>query len=186
MRYLGHEDARTTGAGADGGIDVYSRSALGQVKARQSATSRPELQRLLGAAGRRQVSLYFFSTGGYTRDALTWADEMGIAAFTLTGEGLAIPNSSIAKTSLHTADRGSEGSSRGRIRVPAERAATPRIRGWKAVLLCWLAVTSGVMVTVSIAAAIHLREFTEPIWTVLVGGVVGAFLTRLAWRARDR
>jgi hypothetical protein len=81
MRHLGFGDARCTGAGTDGGVDVRSREAVAQVKAQLSPVGRPELQALYGVAtseGRRPL---FFSLMSYTAAALAWADEVGMALF---------------------------------------------------------------------------------------------------------
>src|SRR5437763_10631632 len=42
MRHLGFPDARCTGAGTDGGVDVRSAGAGAQVKAQLSPVGRPE------------------------------------------------------------------------------------------------------------------------------------------------
>lgn len=91
VRAMGHSDAQVTAAGADGGIDVTGRHALAQVKFRAVKASRPELQQLLGAAGRRDTELFYFSSSGYTADALTWATDVGIAAFLLRLDGYVTP-----------------------------------------------------------------------------------------------
>jgi hypothetical protein len=81
MRHLGFDDARCTGAGTDGGVDVRSREAVAQVKAQLTPVGRPELQALYGVArseGRRPL---FFSLMSYTTAAAAWADEVGMALF---------------------------------------------------------------------------------------------------------
>ncbi|MGY1580899.1 restriction endonuclease [Streptomyces sp. MN13] len=52
MRHWGYHDAAARPGGADGGVDVRSARALGQVKFQAHAVGRPELQRLFGARGR--------------------------------------------------------------------------------------------------------------------------------------
>lgn len=82
MRFWGHTDAQLTDAGADGGIDVWSSSALGQVKFEAAQVGAPAVQRLVGAAGREgHKQLFFFSGAGYSQQALTYADSMGVALF---------------------------------------------------------------------------------------------------------
>src|SRR5207245_11400699 len=79
MRHLGFGDARCTGAGTDGGVDVRSREAVAKVKAQLTPVGRPELQALYGVArseGRRPL---FFSLMSYTAAARGWADEVGMA-----------------------------------------------------------------------------------------------------------
>lgn len=97
MRFLGYLDAARTGDGPDKGIDVRASGAAAQVKAKAAASSRPDLQRLMGATAREQPNLLFFSTGGFTRDAITWAEETGIALFTLTSTGGVLEMSSAAR-----------------------------------------------------------------------------------------
>ncbi len=91
MRHLGFGDARCTGAGTDGGVDVRSHEAVAQVKAQLTPVGRPELQALYGVArseGRRPL---FFSLMSYTAAALTWADEVGMALFRFDHAGLIEP-----------------------------------------------------------------------------------------------
>ncbi|UNN05008.1 restriction endonuclease [Rhodococcus opacus] len=83
MRELGYPDARVTGRGADGGVDVVSDRAVAQVKQESYQTGRPALQRLYGARGEdRSRDLLFFSAAGYSRQAVAYADTVGIALFT--------------------------------------------------------------------------------------------------------
>lgn len=91
VRAMGHPDAAVTPPGADGGIDIAGRHVLAQVKFRTVKATRPEVQQLLGAAGRREVELFFFSTSGFTADALAWATGVGIAAFQLQFDGSIVP-----------------------------------------------------------------------------------------------
>ena len=85
MHAWGYEDARTGRGGADGGVDVTSRSALAQVKHTSAPTGRPALQRFVGARAHRTVQLLFFSSAGYSRPALAYAQRMDIALFQLSG-----------------------------------------------------------------------------------------------------
>ena len=83
MREFGYSDARVTGHGADGGMDVVSARAEAQVKQESYQTGRPALQRLYGARGDdRSRDLLFFSAAGYSRQAVAYADTVGIALFT--------------------------------------------------------------------------------------------------------
>jgi hypothetical protein len=100
MRHLGFDDARCTGAGTDGGVDVRSREAVAQVKAQLTPVGRPELQALYGVArseGRRPL---FFSLMNYTTAALAWADEVGMALFRFDHAGLVEPVNAPAETLL--------------------------------------------------------------------------------------
>lgn len=82
MRHWGYEDARAQPGGSDGGVDVRSRRALGQVKYQAAAVGRPELQRLFGARGRAlDKDLLFFTGSSYAATAIGYAAENGIALF---------------------------------------------------------------------------------------------------------
>jgi hypothetical protein len=103
MRHLGFGDARCTGSGTDGGVDVRSREAVAQVKAQLTPVGRPELQALYGVArseGRRPL---FFSLMSYTAAALAWADEVGMALFRFDHAGMVEPVNATAGTLLATA-----------------------------------------------------------------------------------
>jgi len=88
MRHLGFADARCTGAGTDGGVDVRSAGAVAQVKAQLTPVGRPELQALYGVARSENRRPLFFSLMSYTAAALAWADEVGMALFRFDHAGL--------------------------------------------------------------------------------------------------
>jgi hypothetical protein len=93
MRYWGHVDAACTSGGADGGVDVRSRTALAQVKFEAAQVGSPAVQRLVGARGRdHHLALYFFSGAGYAQPAIQYADVMEVALFKydLTGRQTAV------------------------------------------------------------------------------------------------
>ncbi|GAA0955936.1 restriction endonuclease [Actinocorallia libanotica] len=81
MRHWGFTDATVTPAGADGGIDIRSRKALGQVKFQGAAVGRAELQRLVGARMRGEQQLFFFTGSAYSAPALAYGEAMDIALF---------------------------------------------------------------------------------------------------------
>lgn len=88
MRHLGFGDARCTGAGTDGGVDVRSQAAVAQVKAQLTPVGRPELQALYGVARSEGRQPLFFSLMSYTAAAQAWADEVGMALFRFDHAGL--------------------------------------------------------------------------------------------------
>lgn len=96
MRRFGFVDAAVTAAGTDGGVDIRSREAVGQVKARLTATSRPEIQQLHGVAQAEGKLGLFFSVGGYTTGAIDWAVRAGVALFVLESSGTARPIGALA------------------------------------------------------------------------------------------
>lgn len=88
MRGLGFRDATVTANGADGGIDVFSRDAVAQVKNWLKPVGRPELQQLFGARGNRSnQKMLFFARSGYTATARTYADSHTIALFIFDHSG---------------------------------------------------------------------------------------------------
>lgn len=96
MKSLGFIDAQKTQSGADGGIDVESSLAAAQVKFYASPVGRPDIQRLRGAAHDYRISV-FYSTGGYTKEAVQYADGAGVALFLMDPYGSAEPHSEFAE-----------------------------------------------------------------------------------------
>ena len=130
MRHWGFDGARTGGGGADGGIDVTSGTGLAQVKFEAAAVGRPALQRLVGARGRRDHQLLFFSGAGYSRQAQTYADQMDIALFTYTLTGVMRPASAAARHLLQNVQDRAQRAERERLQ--RERAAQDRDRQQRA------------------------------------------------------
>jgi hypothetical protein len=92
MRHWGYHDAAARPGGADGGVDVRSARALGQVKFQAHAVGRPELQRLFGARGRHlDRQLLFFTGSGYASTAVEYAAENDIALFVYALDGAMTP-----------------------------------------------------------------------------------------------
>ena len=84
IRAGGHPDARTTGSGADAGVDIKGARVLAQVKHHRAPVGRPDLQRLFGARGRGVEELYFFSLNGYSPPAIQYAKQHGIGLLSYT------------------------------------------------------------------------------------------------------
>ena len=80
MRSIGFVDARTTRAGADGGIDVSASDAVAQVKFHAMPVGAPDVQRLRGAAHDVE-NVLFYSAAGYTPAAVAYADRARVALF---------------------------------------------------------------------------------------------------------
>lgn len=97
---MGFADARVTGPGTDGGVDVRGRTVVAQVKYLGTPVGRPVLQQLIGAAGGARPVC--FSRNGFTKQASAYAQEAGIALFIVTLPGQVSPVNSIA---AHLADR---------------------------------------------------------------------------------
>ncbi|MFJ9856207.1 restriction endonuclease [Streptomyces albogriseolus] len=90
MRSLGFADARVTGAGADGGIDVIARDAVAQVKYYSQPIGVGPVRELRGVADAHQ-HLLFYASGGYTAAALQFADDRGVALYSLAEPGHITP-----------------------------------------------------------------------------------------------
>lgn len=83
MRLWGFPDAIATTGGADGGIDVRSSAALAQVKWKGGVAGRPDLQRLYGARGSDTGKfMLFFAASGYSKQAVDYANQVGMALYT--------------------------------------------------------------------------------------------------------
>ncbi|MFD5576822.1 restriction endonuclease [Streptomyces pseudogriseolus] len=90
MRGLGFADARVTGAGADGGIDVFARDAVAQVKHHSQPIGVGPVRELRGVADAHQ-HLLFYASGGYTAAARQFADERKVALYSLAESGRVTP-----------------------------------------------------------------------------------------------
>lgn len=98
MRHWGFSDAQAKPGGADGGIDVRARRALGQVKYQAAAVGRPELQNLFGARGRDMHKQLFFFTGSrYAATGIEYADTNDIALFVYALDGAMTPVNKVAR-----------------------------------------------------------------------------------------
>lgn len=117
MRYFGWETATLTGQGADGGADVRADEAVAQVKAEAVKTSSERLQALFGIAAHEQRTAVFFSLGGYTRQALTWAASTGMTLFEFDHAGDIQPASRAAVDLL----------ARRQTTMESTRAALPQV-----------------------------------------------------------
>jgi hypothetical protein len=114
MTWMGLGHADVTQASRDGGIDVISSVAAGQVKMEMAKTTRPTLQQLFGAARADSKAAVFFSLYGYANDAVGWADHARMALFTFDFQGEPCAVNEIARKLMSTAR--SPG-------VPAQRGA---------------------------------------------------------------
>lgn len=83
MRMSGFPDAQKTAGGADRGIDVVAVRAVAQVKLLGQPVGSPDIQRFKGAAHDSRNAL-FYSSSGYSRAAVSIADQLGIALFTFS------------------------------------------------------------------------------------------------------
>jgi hypothetical protein len=91
---------RTTGAGADGGVDVEAPGLAAQVKFWAQPVGAPELQQLVGAAlGRVTV---FYSLQGYTQQALRYAEAAQVALFEFSVYGDVVPVNEFAHLAVRS------------------------------------------------------------------------------------
>lgn len=100
LAYFDRSPAMVTRKGADGGIDVYTGRTVGQVKMEAVRTARPALQALYGAATAESKRAIFFCLAGYTRDAVLWADKVGLPLFQFDYQGTPSPINRAARSVL--------------------------------------------------------------------------------------
>ena len=86
-RYLGFYDAEVTPKGPDAGVDVASEAVVAQVKATAKPTGRPVIQQIYGAAVAEEKLALVYTLGGYTAEALSWADDNNVALFEFNHSG---------------------------------------------------------------------------------------------------
>ncbi|MEV4680450.1 restriction endonuclease [Streptomyces kurssanovii] len=112
MRGLGFTDAQVTAAGADGGIDVIARDAVAQVKHYSQPIGVGPVRELRGVADAHQ-HLLFYASGGYTAAARQFAEDRGIALFSLQEIGhITALNEAAARLSARPAPAPASGWSR--------------------------------------------------------------------------
>lgn len=91
VTYMGFGPAHVTPVGPDQGIDVVASTAVAQVKMEAVATGRPVVQQLFGCAVAEGKTGILFSLAGYTREAIAWADRVGLPLFRFDLQGLPSP-----------------------------------------------------------------------------------------------
>lgn len=102
MQWLGFGDAKVTGAGADGGLDVVAHDGVAQVKAWSNPVGVRDVRELKGVAASSvdaKVAV-FFSTSGYTKQAIDFAQNANVALFVMTDSGSLTPKSGSAEKLL--------------------------------------------------------------------------------------
>ena len=99
MHYLGADDAIVTPERRDGGVDVRSRHFLAQVKhLRGETVGVAAIRQLHGVAAAENRRAVFFSSTGYTPDAVAFARDTGIALFIVrAAEGRLVPHGTTAQ-----------------------------------------------------------------------------------------
>lgn len=102
MRYLGAAEAAVTPEQRDGGVDVRSREFVAQVKHLQNEqVGVAAIRQLYGVATAEQRRALFFSSSGYTRDALAFARENDVALFVVRYQvGRLVPHGALAQQHL--------------------------------------------------------------------------------------
>jgi len=86
MRHLGILDAHVTPSTADGGVDVDSDTHVAQVKHYKGNVSVVALRELFGVASARTKTPLFFTSAGYTGDAIRFADAIQMPLFVYNAE----------------------------------------------------------------------------------------------------
>ncbi len=87
LRCVGGRDVRSTGPGADGGIDVLSRTVAVQVKHTAARVGRPVIQQTYGAACSLGLNAVVMATGGFTKPAIEFAESQQVALFVMELDG---------------------------------------------------------------------------------------------------
>lgn len=82
MKKNGHWGAKLTPPGADGGVDVESRTHIAQVKHHASRVGIAEMQRLYGISQSTRKKALFFAASGYSSAAIQWAATHKIECYT--------------------------------------------------------------------------------------------------------
>lgn len=86
LQYLRYTDARRTGAGSDGGVDVESARAVAQVKDQSNPVGRPLIQQLYGVAQSKRKKAFFFARR-YAPQAVEWARENDVTLYQFNRAG---------------------------------------------------------------------------------------------------
>jgi hypothetical protein len=96
MLQLGYPDARLTASGPDGGVDVLASGAVAQVKAQVTPVGPAVVQAIYGIACSMNSTALCFALGGYTDNAVRFAEGAGVALFTFDLSGRAVEANSAA------------------------------------------------------------------------------------------
>lgn len=102
---VGFGDATLTAAGADGGVDLVGRDMAAQVKMLAQPVGRPQVQQLTGAAGGVEHRL-FYSSSGFSSQAVEYATQSGVALFGVGQDGSVAPVNDMAGRLLRTGPGG--------------------------------------------------------------------------------
>lgn len=86
MRHLGILDAAVTRERGDGGIDVTSQTSVAQVKHYKGRVSVIEVRELFGVAASLRKQPLFFTSAGYTAEAIAFASATGMSLFVYSAE----------------------------------------------------------------------------------------------------
>ena len=105
MVFWGFYDAKATPVGSDGGIDIVSTEALGQVKYRTAKTGSPEINEFHGSSSGTKKFELFFTKEGYTNSAIERANEIDMALFVFNYEGIPKPLNSAARRIVARVER---------------------------------------------------------------------------------
>ncbi len=81
MKHLGAPDAKVTQLSGDGGIDIESTRYIAQVKNYSGSVGAPELYQFIGVASVDGRKPLYFTSGTYTRQAISAASRAGLPLF---------------------------------------------------------------------------------------------------------
>jgi hypothetical protein len=86
MKYLGASEVEVTQLTGDGGIDVVASSYIAQVKNYAGTVPINDVRALAGVMHTDGRKGLFFTSGGYSTGAVSFADDAGIALFIYSAE----------------------------------------------------------------------------------------------------
>lgn len=96
LKYIGFANVRLSPPGNDHGVDVIGRDVAAQVKMTALPVGRPVLQQLIGATV-VYTDRACYSTSGYTKDALLYAELHSVALFSIEASGEITPRNQLAE-----------------------------------------------------------------------------------------
>lgn len=96
LKYIGFANVRLSPPGNDHGVDVIGNDVAAQVKMTALPVGRPVLQQLIGATV-NYTHRACYSTSGYTKDAIIYAELHSVALFSIEASGEITPCNQLAE-----------------------------------------------------------------------------------------
>lgn len=99
-KYLGYQDAERTRSVKDGGVDIGGSKLVAQVKFQETPVGVKPVREIMGVNVRLKKDILFFSLNGFSKEAVTEADQSGVALFTVKPFTATILAESVAAKAL--------------------------------------------------------------------------------------